>query len=802
MNEATKEFFGYLVEIDCGEEGRYKGLIAEVEPADNDSCKWGNVKLDKPSRNGVPLGVTILIPGELVNNIKILKMPGLHGVADVALSKPVKKIAHRVVIPTVRSGTLRNIKPSIHSQPRTTGTQFVNNRFSHLAIPVQVLKRGKVSQPICEKQSTKVEAKKPIGTSDIERTVKMLNAGTQQQKVGGDNKKHQGTSRDSGSSRNLGNNSTAMASTQQLVGQFGQGRRTTPIHSVPRMDGTQFINQFRQPTGTMNFQVLRREKKVLSISPPINEEDSTKTEADEKKQTVSATPMLQYGQFPQRPKKILNITPPPDKEGTGTSKSAQEVLPKEKKEVNVNKKVEEAVVDSRRKEKVNVEKRKVSVADSMQQRKRSEEENSDRNNAKKKEERNRREKERRAQLAVEKAQRTKNKAEEDKMKNSKGNEKEGLQGSSKEMKAEAPKEGTEVKTMKMEPTAEQEKIVEQLNNLKIKTAENTSTVEKEASTVSAGQLTASSFDESTSELEQIVAAAGEEAEEAPATAEDYVGSLATIHCDQSNDFYQGLITAIDPQDRTVRLDKPMLNGLPLRQPFIVLPAYMMKDIRILKRGETSPSSSSVEREIKPLPHYGGTPGSIYMQSSPRPPPTPPPQMQKRRLSPAIRAGRSSYPAPPTPPAQLMHQAYGDFKKFVEPQVPTPVRLQMNARQSPNGNTVVTGPTGIPAVDCMNGYRGYNKGPGKEDSMGDALDYETLNTDFDFASNLALFNKTEFVRKTENIFHGLDTGGNNSRNYRHNENVIMDSSRVISWANGAARGFSTTPPSKSKTKRHW
>lgn len=66
---------------------------------------------------------------------------------------------------------------------------------------------------------------------------------------------------------------------------------------------------------------------------------------------------------------------------------------------------------------------------------------------------------------------------------------------------------------------------------------------------------------------------------------------------------------------------------------------------------------------------------------------------------------------------------------------------MNARQSPNGNTVVTGPTGIPAVDCMNGYRGYNKGPGKEDSMGDALDYETLNTDFDFASNLALFNKT-------------------------------------------------------------
>lgn len=48
--EATKEFFGYIVEVDCGEEGSYKGIITEVEPADNGSSTWGKIKLEKPSR--------------------------------------------------------------------------------------------------------------------------------------------------------------------------------------------------------------------------------------------------------------------------------------------------------------------------------------------------------------------------------------------------------------------------------------------------------------------------------------------------------------------------------------------------------------------------------------------------------------------------------------------------------------------------------------------------------------------------------------------------------------------------------
>ena len=62
-----------------------------------------------------------------------------------------------------------------------------------------------------------------------------------------------------------------------------------------------------------------------------------------------------------------------------------------------------------------------------------------------------------------------------------------------------------------------------------------------------------------------------------------------------------------------------------------------------------------------------------------------------------------------------------------------------------------GPTGIPTIDCINGYRGYGDKNNFEDTMGDALDYETLNTDFDFAANLALFDKAVFIFFNFKIF---------------------------------------------------
>ncbi|KAL3117281.1 hypothetical protein niasHT_007684 [Heterodera trifolii] len=104
-----------------------------------------------------------------------------------------------------------------------------------------------------------------------------------------------------------------------------------------------------------------------------------------------------------------------------------------------------------------------------------------------------------------------------------------------------------------------------------------------------------------------------------------------------------------------------------------------------------------------------------------------------------------------------------------------MRLQVNHRRNIHGEY---GPTGMPAVDCLNGYRSYTDRCG-EFFMGDPLD-PNMETDFDFAGNLALFDKAEFNRETENVFHGLDSAGDCSRNYRNDENVLQDSSRVISW----------------------
>ncbi|KAI3413815.1 hypothetical protein GPALN_011297 [Globodera pallida] len=142
--------------------------------------------------------------------------------------------------------------------------------------------------------------------------------------------------------------------------------------------------------------------------------------------------------------------------------------------------------------------------------------------------------------------------------------------------------------------------------------------------------------------------------------------------------------------------------------------------------------------------------------------------------------RHSPPNSSSPPAAvarapLAHQAFGEFKLFKEQQQAMPMRLHVNHRRNVRGEF---GPTGIPAVDCSNGYRSYSDRL-SETIMGDPLD-PNLEADFDFAGNLALFDKAEFNRETEHIFQELDSAGDCSRNYRNDENVLQDASRVISW----------------------
>ncbi|KAL3085651.1 hypothetical protein niasHT_037392 [Heterodera trifolii] len=248
---------------------------------------------------------------------------------------------------------------------------------------------------------------------------------------------------------------------------------------------------------------------------------------------------------------------------------------------------------------------------------------------------------------------------------------------------------------------------------------------------------------------------------------NFVGCLASVYPTNSSDIYQGRIMSVDVKGQAVRLEKPFLNGRPLSIPFIDISGKMMKDIKVVR------GPSPVHFENSPINGRHST-GSLPSIRRPSPADSVRSEHTKRkRLSPLNTF--SPIATTTSTSAPLNHQTFGDFKLFSrEQQQAVPMRLQLN-----NHRRNIHGPTGMPAVDCLNGYRSYTTDRNAELIMGDPLD-PNMETDFDFAGNLALFDKAEFNRETEPVFHGLDSAGDCSRNYRNDENVLQDSSRVISW----------------------
>ncbi|KAL3083986.1 hypothetical protein niasHS_008858 [Heterodera schachtii] len=248
---------------------------------------------------------------------------------------------------------------------------------------------------------------------------------------------------------------------------------------------------------------------------------------------------------------------------------------------------------------------------------------------------------------------------------------------------------------------------------------------------------------------------------------NFVGCLASVYPTNSSDIYQGKIMSVDVKGQSVRLEKPFLNGRPLSIPFIDISGKMMKDIKVVR------GPSPVHFENSPINGRHST-GSLPSIRRPSPADSVRSEHTKlKRLSPLNTF--SPIAATTSTSAPLNHKTFGDFKLFSrEQQQAVPMRLQLN-----NHRRNIHGPTGMPAVDCLNGYRSYTTDRNAELIMGDPLD-PNMETDFDFDGNLALFDKAEFYRETEPVFHGLDSAGDCSRNYRNDENVLQDSSRVISW----------------------
>ncbi|TKR92781.1 hypothetical protein L596_007361 [Steinernema carpocapsae] len=121
--------------------------------------------------------------------------------------------------------------------------------------------------------------------------------------------------------------------------------------------------------------------------------------------------------------------------------------------------------------------------------------------------------------------------------------------------------------------------------------------------------------------------------------------------------------------------------------------------------------------------------------------------------------------------QFQYEEFGQFKKFGR-QIPQPCVLQN--RKTPRDRYV--GPTGIPATDCANGY-GLKANQNRHVDL-QHVDHAELTNDFDFEANLLLFRREDL----DDMEYELKEKPNESDNYAHDENIIADPARVISWVN--------------------
>uniref|UniRef100_A0A0N4ZKQ0 LSM14 domain-containing protein n=1 Tax=Parastrongyloides trichosuri TaxID=131310 RepID=A0A0N4ZKQ0_PARTI len=115
-----------------------------------------------------------------------------------------------------------------------------------------------------------------------------------------------------------------------------------------------------------------------------------------------------------------------------------------------------------------------------------------------------------------------------------------------------------------------------------------------------------------------------------------------------------------------------------------------------------------------------------------------------------------------------HKVYGQFKYFPNPQVPDPVALEA-LKQKKNGG------------ETTSNEKSYGKTKNYRNSKYDndfdiTLDYDLVNTDFDFDTNLSKFNED---MKDLDLDITISTK-KKTKNYAHDENILNDPTRIKSW----------------------
>uniref|UniRef100_A0A914KYY8 FDF domain-containing protein n=2 Tax=Meloidogyne incognita TaxID=6306 RepID=A0A914KYY8_MELIC len=703
-DEATKEFFGYLVEVDCGEEGSYSGLVTQVEPADNNLGTWGKMKLETPFRNGVPLGeqVAIFVPGELIVNIKVLNMPSSQQPQPFVFT-PTKQPQSAPQTP----------RPAISlqqtQQPQRTSNQLQQPvKFQH-QLPHRVL------QPY-----PKFQHQLP------ERALQQ-----QQQKF-----PHQQQPKFLHQTRFLPLQSPKFSpqhprfSLQQQQSPKLSLQRQLPQHSIQQQQQRLPLNPFSYPFVDKN-QVIRPN---------------------------TATPQGFHRIFKNR-KQGLQITEPPPQ--NNNNNKTTKFVPRS---VEINNKKEKSA-DSKTVVKQNSNKRAEKSVPKAEQKKRTESTTSSNQQIQKTVENIVKDEKIREQVDRNAALFAKLKVDDQSTIESRQQQFESLKKIEEQQKQKAQnrkKIG--------------DKLKKQIED-HIKKTEKEAAEKKEIKKEEENQKDSKKDEENKKNVEEKKFGGKQqnsfEIQSSSKTPND--GDLASIRCPDG--IYQGVVKEVNAEDQTIRLENPLLNGVRLSTNFIDLPHTIMKGVKFYPDDRNGNNRRRSSRELRGPKIFEG----VYMQSLPVSSVQRKQQHQSERRSDSPKVNNKKDSEVETrSPTQLAHEEYGEYKRFTEPQIPFPVKLQLNTTPKRHLNSSNSGPTGIPTIDCINGYRGYGDKNNFVDTMGDPLDYETLNTDFDFAANLALFDKAAFTKQIDHVALGLNSSGSNSRNYNHDENVLLDSSRVISW----------------------
>lgn len=160
-----------------------------------------------------------------------------------------------------------------------------------------------------------------------------------------------------------------------------------------------------------------------------------------------------------------------------------------------------------------------------------------------------------------------------------------------------------------------------------------------------------------------------------------------------------------------------------------------------------------------------------------------PKIQKKKVKPSQRpkevqaAAVQTVESTPTPM----------FKRY-EPQVPKPQSLSVPAwavKSVKKGH----GPCGIPILDVQNGYGPISR---RNAYLDNPIDFEELSQDFDFHSNLNMFDKDnvevcspflsplKYSQTDDEDFYEAVEKPKMSQNFRHDQNILSDPSRITSW----------------------